>query len=220
MVQAQELDTADRYLNSKCAKYLLLAGRIKDAEQMCAKFTRENTNATESLNDMQCMWYELHCANAHYSLGQYGEALKKCHQVEKVRLTMNFYAIDLFKHFVSFYEDQYDFHSYCIRKATLCSYMKILRFEEEIRGQRHYIRAAKLAAKVLFTLVDIIVLLFYSRFISRWSSLQKSLWRRSSKGQIICLKLSYESCAAKPTRKRRYRRKTRIHKMDPSKIHR
>ncbi len=40
MEQAQELDTADRYVNSKCAKYLLRAGLIADAEAMCGKFTR------------------------------------------------------------------------------------------------------------------------------------------------------------------------------------
>lgn len=40
MDEAQSMDTADRYLNSKSAKYLLKANRIKDAEAMAAKFTR------------------------------------------------------------------------------------------------------------------------------------------------------------------------------------
>lgn len=30
--EAREMDTADRYLNSKCVKYMLAADRIKDAE--------------------------------------------------------------------------------------------------------------------------------------------------------------------------------------------
>lgn len=85
--QAQELDTADRYINSKCAKYLLRANKIEEAESMCAKFTREGVNASDSLNEMQCMWYELECAKAYYRLGQYGEALKKCHQIERVCFT-------------------------------------------------------------------------------------------------------------------------------------
>jgi len=38
--EAQSLDMADRYINSKCAKYMLRAGRIADAELMCSKFTR------------------------------------------------------------------------------------------------------------------------------------------------------------------------------------
>jgi peptide alpha-N-acetyltransferase len=84
MVQAQELDTADRYLNSKCAKYLLRAGLIKEAEELCAKFTREGVGASESLTDMQCMWFEMESAKAFLKLGKYGEALKKCHQIERV----------------------------------------------------------------------------------------------------------------------------------------
>lgn len=40
MDEAQSLDTADRYINSKCAKYFLRAGLIDEAEKMCAKFTR------------------------------------------------------------------------------------------------------------------------------------------------------------------------------------
>lgn len=40
MDEAQALDTADRFINSKCAKYMLKAGMIKKAEEMCSKFTR------------------------------------------------------------------------------------------------------------------------------------------------------------------------------------
>lgn len=51
---------------------------------MCAKFTREGVNASDSLNEMQCMWYELETGKAFHRIGKYGEALKKCHQVERV----------------------------------------------------------------------------------------------------------------------------------------
>jgi len=40
MDEAQALDTADRFINSKCAKYMLKANFIKEAEEMCSKFTR------------------------------------------------------------------------------------------------------------------------------------------------------------------------------------
>lgn len=40
MDEAQALDTADRFINSKCAKYMLKASLIKEAEEMCSKFTR------------------------------------------------------------------------------------------------------------------------------------------------------------------------------------
>lgn len=42
--EAQSLDTADRYINSKCAKYMIRAGMISDAETMCSKFTRVKVN--------------------------------------------------------------------------------------------------------------------------------------------------------------------------------
>ena len=40
MDEAQSLDTADRYINSKCAKYMLRANIIQEACDMCSKFTR------------------------------------------------------------------------------------------------------------------------------------------------------------------------------------
>lgn len=42
MDEAQALDTADRYINYKCAKYMLRANLIKEAEEVCSKFTRVN----------------------------------------------------------------------------------------------------------------------------------------------------------------------------------
>lgn len=93
MEQAQALDTADRYVNSKCAKYMLRAGLLKPAENMCSKFTREGVNASANLNEMQCMWYEIECAKAYQRLTNYGEALKKCHEVERVRFSdLNFFC--------------------------------------------------------------------------------------------------------------------------------
>ncbi|ETE59562.1 N-alpha-acetyltransferase 16, NatA auxiliary subunit, partial [Ophiophagus hannah] len=68
MDEAQSLDTADRFINSKCAKYMLRANLVKEAEEMCSKFTR-----TE-------------CALAFQRLGKYGEALKQCHEIERMTL--------------------------------------------------------------------------------------------------------------------------------------
>uniref|UniRef100_A0A4W5JQ67 Uncharacterized protein n=1 Tax=Hucho hucho TaxID=62062 RepID=A0A4W5JQ67_9TELE len=84
MDEAQALDTADRFINSKCAKYMLKAGLVKEAEEMCSKFTREGASAVENLNEMQCMWYQTECALAYKSMKKYGDALKKCHEIERV----------------------------------------------------------------------------------------------------------------------------------------
>lgn len=48
MDEAQSLDTADRFINSKCAKYMLRANMIKEAEEMCSKFTRVSNSMSLS----------------------------------------------------------------------------------------------------------------------------------------------------------------------------
>lgn len=53
MDEAQALDTADRFINSKCAKYLLKAGLVKEAEEMCSKFTRVRTKQIR----LKCFYY-------------------------------------------------------------------------------------------------------------------------------------------------------------------
>ena len=65
---------------------MLRANRIREAEEMCQKFTREGVGATESLNEMQCMWFQTECAGAFQRRGNYGDALKKCHEVERVSI--------------------------------------------------------------------------------------------------------------------------------------
>ncbi|VDN05705.1 unnamed protein product [Thelazia callipaeda] len=140
MEEAQSLDTADRYINSKCAKYMLRAGLIKEAENMCSKFTREGVNASTNLNEMQCMWYEIECAKAYQRTGNYGESLKKCHEIER--------------HFVGIFEDQFDFHTYCVRKATLCAYIGLLRLEDVLRRHKFYYEAAKIAISIYLRMYD------------------------------------------------------------------
>jgi len=40
----------------------------------------------ENLNEMQCMWFQTECALAYQRLEKYGDALKKCHEVDRVIL--------------------------------------------------------------------------------------------------------------------------------------
>jgi tetratricopeptide (TPR) repeat protein len=138
--EAQRLDTADRYLNSKCAKYLLRANKISQAEEMCSKFTRVGVSVTENLNEMQCMWFQLETARAHYRMRNYGLALKKC------------YEIDAF--FSEVTEDQFDFHTYCMRKATLRAYIRLLRVEDVLRSHKFFFDAAEIAINIYLKLYD------------------------------------------------------------------
>ncbi|GLG97471.1 NMDA receptor-regulated protein 1 [Gryllus bimaculatus] len=138
--EAQGLDTADRYINSKCAKYMLRANLVKEAEETCSKFTREGVSAMENLNEMQCMWFQTECALAYQRLEKWGDALKKCHEVDR--------------HFSEIIEDQFDFHTYCMRKMTLRSYVGLLRLEDVLRAHPFYFKAAKCAIEVYLRLHD------------------------------------------------------------------
>lgn len=140
MDEGRSLDTADRYVNSKCAKYLLRANEVKKAIEICGLFTKEGTLPDEDLDSMQCMWFGIECANAHKRLGEIGEALKKCHQIER-----NFNEI---------VEDQFDFHTYCMRKVTLCAYIKLLKLEDVLRSHSYYFKGAKTAIECYIGLHD------------------------------------------------------------------
>ncbi|KAM4860208.1 N-alpha-acetyltransferase 16, NatA auxiliary subunit isoform 2-T2 [Thomomys bottae] len=140
MDEAQSLDTADRFLNSKCAKYMLRANMIKAAEEMCSKFTREGVSAMENLNEMQCMWFQTECISAYQRLGRFGDALKICHEVER--------------HFFEITDDQFDFHTYCIRKMTLRAYVDLLRLEDTLRRHVFYFKAARSAIEIYLKLYD------------------------------------------------------------------
>lgn len=138
--EAQGLDTADRYINSKCAKYMLRANLIDEAEETCEKFTREGVTAMENLNEMQCMWFQTECALAYQRLQRWGDSLKKCHEIDR--------------HFSEIIDDQFDFHTYCMRKMTLRSYMGLLRLEDVLRSHPFYFKAARCAIEVYLHLFE------------------------------------------------------------------
>ena len=141
--EAQSLDTADRYLNYKCARYMLRQGRIEEADNLLAKFTKPSngdTSAASALNEMQCMWFLIEVAASYRRQGKIGDALKKCHEIER--------------HFSQMYEDQFDFHTYCPRKMTLRAYVKLVQLTDTQHRHRFFIRSAQLAAGIYLDLAD------------------------------------------------------------------
>lgn len=139
--KARNLDLADRYLNTKCCKYALQADMVSEAETWVGLFTRDgDSGGVQALYDMQCMWFELGAAESHFRRGQIAQAMKKFTAVER--------------HFADMIEDQFDFHSYCLRKVTLRAYVTLLRFEDRIRGHPFFSRAAGGLARCLLRLMD------------------------------------------------------------------
>ena len=115
----ENLDTADRFLNCKCARYMIRSGRLEEAEKLAAQFTRENITLQENLKEMQVLWFQIEAAEMHFNKGAYGDALRKCYEIENV--------------FADITEDQFDFHQYCMRKMTLSKYVDMLRLEDRLR---------------------------------------------------------------------------------------
>ncbi|POM66169.1 N-terminal acetyltransferase A complex subunit nat1-like protein, partial [Phytophthora palmivora] len=128
MVEGRKLDLADRYINNKATEYLLHADRVEEADATIALFTRHEGDPQQNLFDMQCMWYEIECGKSQLRQKKYGLALKR------------FFAVE--KHFNDFVEDQFDFHTYCIRKMTLRAYIQMLRLCDEIYGRPFFVEAA------------------------------------------------------------------------------
>ena len=54
----------------------------------------------------------------------------------------------MLQHFTEIIEDQFDFHTYCMRKMTLRSYVGLLRLEDKLRSHEFYVTAANAAIHV------------------------------------------------------------------------
>ncbi|KAI8598904.1 NMDA receptor-regulated protein 1-domain-containing protein [Dissophora ornata] len=139
--EARELDLQDRFINTKCVKYMLRADKMAEAEKTVVMFTRADiANPLNDVVDMQTQWYSLEAGESNLRQGQIGRALKRFHQIEK--------------HFNDYSEDQFDFHTYCLRKMTLRAYVSMVRLEDQLRSHPYYVRAAQSAIRCYVTLFD------------------------------------------------------------------
>ncbi|CAE6477374.1 unnamed protein product [Rhizoctonia solani] len=122
------LDGQDRWLNGKSAKYAMRTGRVEDAQNLLGLFTRKDAvSPSTDLTEMQSLVYLL----------QEGDAHKRAGRI-----------------FDDIWDDQYDFHSYCIRKYTLNIYTDTIRWEDRIREHNAYRKAAVEAVKIYIRLHD------------------------------------------------------------------
>ncbi|KAL7671137.1 hypothetical protein ACOME3_006045 [Neoechinorhynchus agilis] len=100
LMTAQSLDTADRYLNTKCVQLLLKCGMRSEADELIRPFCRETGTIEDYMRHLHCLWYLEQCATMYSQLQEYGRALFYCHDL---RLMHD-----------RFFDNQYDFHSYCL----------------------------------------------------------------------------------------------------------
>lgn len=67
--------------------FMILLFKLETNEIIVISFSRvTGVPATENLNEMQCMWFQTEAAAAYQRLEQWGESLKKAHEVDRVSL--------------------------------------------------------------------------------------------------------------------------------------
>eukprot|EP00906_Rhabdomonas_costata_P022960 RCo033065 len=143
--KARLLDTADRFLNGKSVKYHLRNNDIKGAERTAALFAGQpgedgKPPTTYNVVEMQWMWYELEEGDAFWRMGDILTAMRRWLLIDK--------------HFADIEEDQFDFHTYCLRKSTMRAYVDMLRFERRSHSHRVYLRAAERVVKGYLHIFD------------------------------------------------------------------
>lgn len=139
---ARELDERDRYINTKCAKYQLRNNENEKALATMSKFTRNETvgGPLGDLHDMQCMWYLIEDGEAYLRQEKYGLALKRFTAIADI--------------FDVWHEDQFDFHSFSLRKGQIRAYIDMVRWEDHLRDHPFFTRAAIQAVKIYLRLAD------------------------------------------------------------------
>ncbi|KAH0434372.1 hypothetical protein IEQ34_026832 [Dendrobium chrysotoxum] len=134
--EARSMDLADRYLNSECVLRMLEADQVGLADKTAVLFTKDG-DQHNNLHDMQ---YELASGESYFRQGDLGRALKKFLAVEK--------------HYADMTEDQFDFHSYCLRKMTLRAYVSMLKFQDQLHSHSYFHSAATGAIRSYIKLYD------------------------------------------------------------------
>lgn len=142
MEKARLLDEKDRHINTKAAKYQLRNNENEKALDNMSKFTRNETvgGAMGDLHEMQCVWYLTEDGEAYLRQKKLGLALKRLHAV---------YSI-----FDTWQEDQFDFHSFSLRKGMIRAYVDMVRWEDRLREHPFYVRMALSAIKAYLLLND------------------------------------------------------------------
>ncbi|KAI0398499.1 tetratricopeptide [Xylariaceae sp. FL0594] len=130
MDQARNLDLKDRYINTKTAKYQLRNNENAKALKTMSLFTRNDTpgGPLSDLLDMQSVWFLTEDGEASVRNGLIGLALKRFHAVYNI--------------FDVWQEDQFDFHSFSLRKGQIRAYVDMIRWEDQLREHPFYTRAA------------------------------------------------------------------------------
>ena len=142
MEKGRSLDIRDRYINTKAAKYQLRNNENEAAIQNMGRFTRNEAlgGPLGDLHDMQCVWYLTEDGESYIRQGNLGLALKRFTSISSI--------FDIWQ------EDQFDFHSFSLRKGQIRAYVDMMRWEDRLREHPFFTRAAISAARLYVMLHD------------------------------------------------------------------
>jgi len=156
MNEGRLIDLQDRFINSKTVKYYLRSNNVDEATKVVSLFTK-NDNAVNGVKDlhlMQANWFIIENAEAFYRL--YQEHLIKGELEDANRyLGLSLKRFNgIVKIFEEYYNDQLDFHTFCLRKGTARAYYETLKWEDHVFATPVYCRATEGASKIYFKLFD------------------------------------------------------------------
>lgn len=142
MEQARALDLKDRHVNTKAAKYQLRNNESEAAIKTMGLFTRAETvgGPLADLHDMQCVWFLTEDGQSYARQGNFGLALKRFTSLHNI--------------FDVWQEDQFDFHSFSLRKGQIRAYVDMMRWEDHLREHPFYARAALSAIDIYLKIHD------------------------------------------------------------------
>ena len=142
MDYARSLDERDRYINTKAAKYQLRNDENEKALSTMSKFTRQDAagGPLGDLMDMQSIWFLTEDGESYLRQGKLGLALKRLNTIYTV--------------FELWQEDQFDFHSFCLRKGQIRAYVDMIRWEDCLWNHPFYTRASIAATKAYLLLYE------------------------------------------------------------------
>ncbi|KAK5120521.1 hypothetical protein LTR85_006176 [Meristemomyces frigidus] len=142
MNEAREMDLKDRYINTKCAKYQLRNDQTTDAVNTMGLFTRKEAvgGPLGDLLDMQCVWYITEDGESYLRQGKLSLALKRFKAVYDI--------------FETWQEDQFDFHTFSLRKGMVRAYVDMVRWEDRLQEHPFFTRAALSAIQIYIMLHD------------------------------------------------------------------